>query len=149
MLEVEIICKANSLIINFTKELKMIYFEQKRSEEQAESLMFTSLDAFILFRYDFSILENEEWLLNWLRKIFKVKEVQIQLPQELRVFRESHLGVLYVVPDLPSSDFRDEFFKIAYLRNLNFGVPFMWMSYSQMLVQEAPENKSYASKNAF
>lgn len=132
--------------MNFTKELKMFYFEQKRAESEEDPLVFTSLDAFLSFRYDFTDATNEEWLLNWLRKILRIQEVQIRLPQELSVFRESHLGVLYVVPDVPAADFRDEFFKIAYLRNLSFGVPFMWMSYSQMLIRDSPENKSHASK---
>ena len=104
------------------------------------------METFLQFKYDISKDENKKLFVRWLRKLIHIKEIQVELAQEVEVLRTSHLGILYVVPELEKSDFLDEFYKISYLRNAIFGVPFMWMTYHQMLIQDSSNEKIFASK---
>jgi hypothetical protein len=136
----------NSLIINYTKELRMYFKEQQLSDKKDERFTFNTVNTFLQFMYNLTEPEHEKLFRRWVRKMIHFTEIQIQIAQEVEILRSSHLGVLYIVPDKPTTNIQDEFFKISYLRNSVFGVPFMWMMYNQLLIQNSPENKPFASK---
>jgi hypothetical protein len=137
----------NSLIINYTRELRM-YFKQQKSSQNTEddSFMFNTIQTFLQYKYDLTNSENEILFQRWIRKMIHFTEVKIEIPQEIEILRGSHLSILYIIPDNPTTNFSDEFFKISYLRNSVFGVPFMWMTYNQLLIQDSSDNKPFACK---
>ena len=140
-------CKIGSLIVNFTRELSMYFRERTTStEDKDDSIMFNTLQSFLQFKYDLTNLENSKLFRRWLHKVTRIKEVQIEIPQEIEVLRNSHLGVLYVMPNLPKEKVLDEFFKINYMRNAVFGVPFMWMNYDLLNMEGFKDQKLFACK---
>ena len=124
----------------------MYFKEQKSLEEKSESLTFNTVDSFLQFKYDLTDPQNLKLFERWLRKLVDIKEIMVEVPQEIEVLRSSHLGVLYVSPSLAKDKFLDEFFKICYLRNAVFGVPFMWLNYDRLKIRNSAENEIFACK---
>jgi hypothetical protein len=133
--------------MNFTRELSMFFREQSDTDSpKDDSITFNTLKSYLQFKYDLTKPENEKLLVRWLHKITRIKEIQIGLPQEVEVLRNSHLGVLYVMPNVSKKEMLEEFYKINYMKNSIFGIPFMWLNYDQITMLDDSENKIFACK---
>lgn len=132
-LDIEIVCRMGNIITNYSKELSSLYSSRKKRNDQDEMITFSSVWNFVKSKYDLSEQENEILFMNWVNTIANPIDLKIYSSQEIFALKQSHLALLYIIPELEQEEFQNEIFKILSLRKIFFTIPFLWSKQNEII----------------
>ena len=127
----EIVCKINNLVLNYSQELAALYSARDKDDTQMQEpeSVYLSKSRFVKSKYDMEDPSNIELFKGWVDKVWRINDLELKNDSELEALKQSYMAVLYIIPQLGRDRFGDEMKKIAYLRNVFSTMPIMWASH--------------------